>query len=311
MKRGVFLGSMALLVMACAAPKEPKQAAAPDPITDDSASDSTGDSPRHSSASSNKGTSGATGSGIGAYLEGLHWGMSHGDVDKVFTQTDGVIWRDYDQKLAKARVGPEMTALEAERDRQKAAFSRSFTEFKDTPTGYDATGIKGEYTYKNHESLMWVQREGKKRYFFFINDRLWKIYDEVPFGEGVGASYVDAVNALNGKFGTKGQVQKADPAKGINATSVNWKDNVNQLRALDRSGEGLVGLVIEDASTAGNIASLRSNKMEDPTAIDPTITAVTRGGLSDPNAAPPENEAAGKTGKAGKNGAKPKSAPKK
>ncbi len=30
---------------------------------------------------------------------------------------------------------------------------------------------------------MWVQRQGKKRYFFFINDRLWKVYDEVPLAD--------------------------------------------------------------------------------------------------------------------------------
>ena len=94
-----------------------------------------------------------------------------------------MIWKDYDEKLAKARVGPERRRSRASASRRSSAFARSYIEFKDTPTGYDATGIKGEYTYKNKESLMWIQRQGKKRYFFFINDRLWKIYDEVPLAE--------------------------------------------------------------------------------------------------------------------------------
>ena len=97
------------------------------------------------------------------FLDGLRWGMSHAEVTKMFTETGGVIWKDYDEKLAKARVGPEQTALEAEREQAKSAFGRSFIEFKDTPTGYDATGVKGEYTYRNKESLMWVNRKGKKR----------------------------------------------------------------------------------------------------------------------------------------------------
>ncbi len=219
--------------------------------------------------------------------EGFRWGMSHAEVTKTFTDNGGILWKDYDEKLAKARVGPEMTALENEREQAKQAFGRSFIEFKDTPTGYDATGIKGEYTYKNRESLMWINRKGKKRYFFFINDRLWKIYDEIPLAEGgaFGKTFVEAVNKLNAQVGAPGRIQAADPAKGITTTTVDWKDGQSHLRALDRSSDHVVGMALEDLGTLSNLANLRANKSEDPTAIDPSITAVTKGGLSDPNAA--------------------------
>ena len=86
---------------------------------------------------------------------------------------------------------------------------------------------------------MWITRQGKKRYFFFINDRLWKMYDEVPLAESgaLGKTYLDAVNTLNGKLGAQGRVQGADAAKGINATTVDWKDGSSHLRVVDRSGE--------------------------------------------------------------------------
>lgn len=323
MKRGalslVAVVTLGVMAVACAPAKEPKQAAAPDPTEEGASSDSSsssGSSSSSSSSSSNGGSDGiivpppggASGgsaaagtakaggkgeatsvSSLTAMQDGLKWGMSHADVIKVYTQTGGVIWKDYDEKLAKARVGPEMTALEAERETQKAAFGRSFIEFKDTPTGYDATGIKSEYTYKNREALMWVQRQGKKRYFFFINDRLWKVYDEVPLGDSgqMGKTFVEAVNGMAGKLGAAGRIQGADAAKGINTTTVDWKDSSTHLRLVDRSGERLVGMVVEDNSTLDNLASLRPNKSEDPTAIDPTIAAVTKGGLSDPNAAQP------------------------
>jgi len=323
------LVSLALLLAACGPAKEPKQASAPDPVEDPSTSDPSGSKPG-SGSGSGSGTSsgdplasptsggggggGATAGGkpvkgekgeppavnsLAPFQEGLKWGMSHAELTKVFTANGGLIWKDYDEKLSKARVGPEMTALEAERERQKAAFSRSFLEFKDTPTGYDATGIKGEFTYKNRESLMWIQREGKpKRYFFFVNDRLWKIYDEVPLGDSgaYGKSYLDAVNTMNGKLGAQGRVLGADAAKGINATTVDYKDGASHLRLVDRSGEHLVGLVIEDNGTLSNIASLRSNKGDDPNAIDPTVAAVTKGGLSDPNAAQPAASGSAKGG---------------
>jgi hypothetical protein len=334
MKRAVLVGSLSLVLATCAAaavvachPTEPKQASSVDPIADDSAgssSSSGGSSSGGSSGSSRGGDNiivpppgGAGGSApagkagkqdkgeptavnsLSSMMDGLRWGMSHAEVTKAYAENGGVIWKDYDEKLAKARVGPEMTAIENEREQAKLAFGRSFIEFKDTPTGYDATGIKGEYTYRNREALMWINRQGKKRYFFFINDRLWKIYDEVPLADAgvLGKSYIDAVNGMNGKLGAQGRIQGADPAKGINATTVDWKDGTSHLRVVDRSGERMVAVVMEDNGTLGNLASLRTNKAEDPTAIDPTIAAVTKGGLSDPNAAKAAASASAGTGK--------------
>lgn len=327
MKRGVLFATLALLVptsFACGPAQPPKQANIADPPdpTDDASGKSSGSGGGGSSSSSSSSGGSASGGGdqgiivpppsgggggsgkpgtkqatpkgeaptvssLAGFMEGLRWGMSHAEVQKMFTETGGVIWKDYDEKLTKARVGPEQTALEAERERTKQAFGRTYIEFKDTPTGFDATGIKGEYTYRNKESLMWIERAGKKRYFFFINDRLWKMYDEHPLGEGaaMGKSYIDAVNSLNAKLGAQGRVQGADAAKGIDATTVDWKDGSNHLRAVDRSGEHVVGVVIEDTSTLNNLASLRANKPVDVTAVDPSITAVTKGeNRVDPNA---------------------------
>ena len=318
MKRAVLLGSLAMALAAVLAchPKEPKQATVADPVADDSAgsSSSGGSSSGGSSGGSRPndnlapppGPAGKASKGeptpvssLASMMDGLKWGMSHADVTKSFVENGGIIWKDYDAKLAKARVGPEMTAIEAEREGAKQAFARSFIEFKDTPTGYDATGIRGEYTYRNRESLMWITREGKpKRYFFFINDRLWKMYDEVPLNESgpLGKSYIDAVNKMNAQLGAQGRIQGADAEKGIASTTVDWKDGSSHLRVVDRSGDRIAAVVVEDNGTLGNLASLRPNKAEDPTAIDPTIAAVTKGGLTDPNAAKgaPSGAAAGK-----------------
>lgn len=326
MKRTVLLATLALVV-ACGPKEPPKQASIPDPPDpmDEPSSGGSGSSSSSSGHSSSGGSSGGGGdilvpppggagaakapakaeatnvSSLSSFLEGLRWGMSHAEVTKMFTETGGVIWKDYDEKLKKARVGPEQTALEAEREQMKQAFARSFIEFKDTPTGYDATGIKGEYTYRNKESLMWIQRNGKKRYFFFINDRLWKVYDEVPLGDSsaYGKSFQDAVGTLNGKLGANAKVRPADPAKGIEAPTAEYKDASSRLRAVDRSNEHVVGLALEDANTLASLATLRANKPVDPTEIDPSIAAVTSGSnRSDPNASassqPPAKKAPAK-----------------
>jgi hypothetical protein len=177
-----------------------------------------------------------------------------------------------------------MQALEAERDAKKSAFAASWVEFKDTPTGYDQTGIKDEYTYRNKESIMYVDRSARRRYFFFIGDRLWKIYDEVTLSDQVGKTFAEAVAKLNAQLGTNGRVRAADAAQGLAQTTVDWQDATTHLRLVDR-GASVFGQAFEEKNTLGNLAQLRSAKIEDPFAVDPSISAATRGvGRSDPNA---------------------------
>lgn len=225
------------------------------------------------------------GQNLNQMYEPFKWGMNHAEVIKVHNQTGGVFDLDYNPQLAKLQPGVKMQALEAERDSKKSAFAASWVEFKDTPTGYDQTGIKDEYTYRNKESIMYVDRNARRRYFFFIGDRLWKIYDEVSFSEQSGKTFTEVVTKLNTQLGTPGRIRAADAAQGIAQTTVDWQDGSTHLRAVDR-GASVYGLVFEEKATLGNLAQLRANKADDPFAVDPSISAATRGvGRSDPNAA--------------------------
>lgn len=215
------------------------------------------------------------------------WGMTHADVAKAHNQTNGIFDTDYNPQLAKMQPGVKMQALEAERENKKTAFTATWVEFKDTPTGYDQTAIKDEYTYRNKESVMYVDRAGRRRYFFFIGDRLWKIYDEVALGDqGVmGKNFSEVVSKLNAQLGVNGRILAPDSAAGRTQTTVDWQDSATHLRAVDR-GAASTGVVLEDRATLGSLAQLRANKPEDPLAMDPSIAAATRGqGRQDPNAA--------------------------
>jgi hypothetical protein len=222
--------------------------------------------------------------------DGLTWGMSHLEVIKVYSSIGGLFDREYDPILARTQPGPQMDAIEADRENRKAAFAGSFLEFGSTPTGYDATGVKDEYTYRNHESVMSVQKDGKRRYLFFIgappSERLWKIYDEIPLKAGglYGASYAEAVAKLQASVGAAPRVITPKPGGPMRLLSSDWQDPGTHLRADDRSGDGVVGIVLEDKRTLASLPQLRSVKADDPLALDPSIAAITRGSLSDPNA---------------------------
>jgi hypothetical protein len=231
-----------------------------------------------------------TAASLASLLEGFKWGTTHLDVTRIYNQNGGLFDQEYNPQLAKMQPGVRMQALEADRENRKSAFANSFLEFKDTPTGYDATNLKGEYTYRNHEEIMNLEKDGKRRYFFYIGappgERLWKIYDEIPLKDkgALGGTFQDAVTKLNAALSVGGRVRAADPSSGVMFTTADWQDAASHLRAIDRSFEHIVGVVLEDRQTLGAINQLRANKAEDPLAMDPSISAITKGGVSDPSA---------------------------
>ncbi len=217
----------------------------------------------------------------------IHWGMSHIEVVNVYNKTNGLFDREYAPQLARLQPGPAMEDLQADRDSRKVNFERSYTEFVDSATGYDSSALHGEYTYKNDEAVQHLFKDGRNRYFFYIKDHLWKIYDEVPLkADGpLGDTYQGAVAKLSSVLGTPGRLRPADSSRGLDQPTGDWQDNSSHLRAVDRSGEHLIGVVLEDRHTLSNLASLRANKPQDPFALDPSIAAITKHGISDPNAA--------------------------
>jgi hypothetical protein len=224
----------------------------------------------------------------------LHWGMNHLEVTTAYNKVNGLFDHEYAPQLARLQPGTEMDQLQSDRDSRKVNFERSYTEFSDSPTGYDIGALHSEYTYKNDEAVQHLFKDGRNRYFFYIKDHLWKIYDEVPLkADGpLGASYQDAVGKLGAVLGAPARMRAADASKGVDRPTADWQDNSSHLRAVDRSGEHLIGIVLEDKRTLSNLASLRANKAQDPFALDPSIAAITKHGISDPNAAkPPDADA--------------------
>jgi hypothetical protein len=241
-------------------------------------------------------------SSLAPMRDGFKWGINHLDVTSAFNKQGGLFDQDFDPLLRRAQPGVQQQALEADRDNKKAALERSYLRFV-TPTGYDSTPLKNEYTYHNNEGIMFVERQGKKRYFFFMGaeptERLWKIYDEIPLSSSgpLGKTFAEAVNRVQGILGVAGRARPADPSNGLDFTTVDWQDGQTHLRMLDRSERKVVAVVLEERATLNQLPQLRSNKAEDPMAMDPSIAAATRGDISDPShpgASPSASASAGK-----------------
>jgi hypothetical protein len=205
---------------------------------------------------------------------GIAWGMTTKQVAAVI---DKQLDEAYVPRYKAISPGVKMRALDAELAEEKSAFRRSRIDFGALPTGIDATPLKGEYTYLNKESMMTLSREGGKRYFFFIQDKLWKIIDEHPLGEKAtrGKDYASAVVKLATALGVPGRVTPPAPDKGRFVTEVDWKDAATHFRAIER-GESEIAFAYEDLVTLGSLESLRPNKPVDSNAIDPAVASAVR-----------------------------------
>ncbi len=215
----------------------------------------------------------------------LSWGIGRKRLGEIY---DKVIDEDYKARYQKVQPGPETERIDAEVAEKKLEFRRTLTEFKDTTTGYDSTPLLTEYSYGNKEALMYFERAGKTRYFFFIQDKLWKIIDVEKLGEKSrwGKTFDEAVAKINKAYSVDGRVREADAAQGRPHKEVDWKDAVVQVRAIDWGNDKLA-IGFQESATVANLATLRKNKKSDATRVDDKVKDA---GRKDPDAAKPDDK---------------------
>ncbi len=187
----------------------------------------------------------------------LTWGIDRKKLGEIY---DKVIDEDYKPKYQKAQPGPQTDALDAEVAERKAEFRRTLTEFGETKTGFDMTPLRPEYTYNNKEALMSIERGGRTRYFFFIQNKLWKIVDSFKLGEKSqwGATWEVALGKLTKHYG-EGRNRDADASAGRPFQEVDWKDTNTQVRAVNW-GNDEFAIVFQDSATVAQLSTLRKNK---------------------------------------------------
>lgn len=264
-------------------------------------------------------TKGSLKSKFSSLLDDLSWGFSQKQVIAVYSATAGLFDREYATIVGRMEPGVALKALEAERDNYKRTFAESGSVFGDTPNGYDATPLKGEYSYRNNESLLHTFFGGGKRYFFFFGDktntRLWKVVVELPLAENAPlGNTLEKVRLSVGKLVGEGppeveegaaddpkaaEAKKAADAKAAKAIKPKaggkpgkpaeppppkneWQDGDTHIR-LTEPEQGKIWLVLEDSVTLQNLATFRKNK-DAAAGIDPEVAAATKGGISDPTA---------------------------
>jgi hypothetical protein len=207
-------------------------------------------------------------------LAGLAWGMNRKQVGAVI---DKLIDEDYRPLYKETQPGVKMRALDAQLAEDKDQFRRSQIDFGTLPTGIDSTPLRGEYSYRNKEALMTLNRKGQATHFFFIQDKLWKVIEEVKLSDTypLGKTFQDVAIKLSSKHNVPGRVLAPDANRA--AMEIDWKDASTHLRVIQRSDTALA-LAYEDVATVANLGALRVNKVVQEETIDPAVAAIMRGG---------------------------------
>jgi hypothetical protein len=214
---------------------------------------------------------GAAAKKIALSPEGLKFGMGLEAIAQLY---DKVFDAEYLPLYKKATPGPETEALDAEIKQRKAEVRRSKVDFGNTPTGVDQTSLKGEYSYANGESMARLTlRSGTERYFFFFNDRLWKVYDEHKLKKGtpLGENYAAAIKTLQTKFGGAPKKAPANFDKGQNFDESVWTTSDMVIRAVDR--DSIVAVVYADREVQEDLPKRRRNRPKNESAMDPDVAA--------------------------------------
>ncbi len=210
---------------------------------------------------------------IAARIKPWKWGMSSSEV---FAQLDKEIDQTYAEKIGKAYNPKQQAALEKEAEKKKKDLRTKQIEFKGGAgvSGYEMKA-PGEFTYKNGESAIEVPRAGGgERQLFFINDKLWKVYDHVHLtakdGE-LGETWDQAVEKFTKDFGDKGKkVEKKSVSPAYYGVLMQvpehllFSDGTTQVRLIDHTKREdmttrTVGLAYEDLSMVEKLPTYRTN----------------------------------------------------
>ena len=261
-KRATWFATAALgLTFALSSPTS----AAPTPPAKAGAKDTTKDAPLKANP--------ALKEKITARIKPWKWGMSSNDV---FTTLDKEIDQLYAEKIGKAYNPKQQAALEKDAERKKKDLRTKLIEFKGGGgvSGYEMKA-PGEFTYKNGESAIEVARPGGgERQLFFINDKLWKVYDHVHLtakDAELGETWDQALEKFTKDFGDKGKkVEKKAASAAYYGVQMMvpehylFSDGTTQVRLIDHTKREdmtnrTVGLAYEDVSMVEKLATYRTN----------------------------------------------------
>jgi hypothetical protein len=212
------------------------------------------------------------------------WGMTSAEVAQAVAAR---IEASYQEKLQKSAGDP--TTNDQIRKQMRADIEqakKNVVRFDGGKTGYDVSIIDEEFSHNMGESMLVAKEETSTRYFFFTDDRLYKMFIAFDKEMLAGKSFEEFGALMQARFGKAKEVRVEQKGAGAAKAKVDhyeWGGKSGDgLRLVDRSEfYDVYCLVVYDAAIEGRVAQAHRDGRKAVDRRDALVEAVTSAPGSD------------------------------
>jgi hypothetical protein len=203
------------------------------------------------------------------------WGMS---VQKVIGLLEKDV-RDEMEPVIKKTVDPlAQDKIRKEMFERLKNVRKNHLKFEGKQTPWDVSLVDKEFAHKNNESMAVVWGKKDRRFYFFHNEKLWKIYIAFNAEMFDGKTFEDFAGTMETRFG-KAERKFTTSLKGeAKFSHMQWPPSATTtLRAIDNTGfYGNFCLALSDKNEVGNVRAGRKVNSPKRDYSDPLVDAVTK-----------------------------------
>jgi len=217
-----------------------------------------------------------TTSGIEQLMGVLKWGMSP---DKVFGHLEKET-RTRMEAAIKAATDPQsQDRLRQELIEKLKGLRENYTKFVGKQTPWDVSLVEKEFAHKNNESMVVIWGKEDRRFFFFHNSRLWKIYIAYNADLYQGKTFEDFAQVMERRFGNAERKFTVTLKGDQKMDHLAWPPSGKTLlRAIDNTGfYGNFCLMLVDKSELPSVNAGRKANSPPKDYSDPLVDVVTKG----------------------------------
>ena len=205
------------------------------------------------------------------------WGMSS---TEVLEKAQMAISARYRERIEAAKADPgKQQRIRDELEKETKALKNSLTKFDGQKSGWDVSIIGPEFAQNNGEAVIQAKEEVWTRYFFFFEDRLYKMFlafNKEVIGE---KSFRDFGKEMADKYGTPRESYRDEKQRGGVKRVLDhyeWAASGGDgLKLVDRSEfYGVFCLVISDVRVLDSVASKRKMTNSDSGEKDSLVESV-------------------------------------
>jgi len=196
---------------------------------------------------------------VNGLMGNLKWGMT---LDQVKAGVTKKIRDSYVAQRSKLSDPIDQDRLRKAEERDVSALTKSYYTFSGARSPWDVSLIEKEFAHRNDESVLVVWEKKERRFYFFHNERLWKIY--IAFNSEVYAdkTFDDFAAAMEARFGAAERKYRTNLKGEAEESHLEWPAfGKTVLKAIDNTGfYGNFCLVLQDSQKASAVTASRKAK---------------------------------------------------